>query len=304
MPSGGSMRNPVIMALFAASWAALSPRPAAACAACGCGDPTLTSMGTEKPFAGRFRVSAEFRHLTLEIGAPETGGFDLREERLTLGLAYAPIAWVFLSVEQPVVQRAATYANAASDSVTHVGDTVVRAKLFVFQDRPFDARHLLSLTAGSRLPTAPEQRASDGAPLSSELHTGAGALGAIAGLAYAAFFRPWSMYASSTATAPMVHRFDFVPGPSLDWTVGAQLQALDEVAIRLDADARWDDVERTSEGVEPDTGGFFAFLSPQVAVSPVTDFLISAGVRVPFLQRPRGTRDEGPIFFGSVVLDL
>jgi hypothetical protein len=52
--------------------AALSARDAWACAMCGCGDPTLTTMGAEQPFAGRLRLSSELRYRSDAIGdAPE-----------------------------------------------------------------------------------------------------------------------------------------------------------------------------------------------------------------------------------------
>lgn len=68
----------------------LWPGDALACAACGCGDPTLTTMGAEKPYAGRMRLALEVSHLTLELGRPETGGLELSEQRFDGIVAYAP----------------------------------------------------------------------------------------------------------------------------------------------------------------------------------------------------------------------
>ena len=48
-----------------------------ACSTCGCGDLTLTVMGSEKPYAGRLRAALELRHRTDAVGRP---GFN--EQRL------------------------------------------------------------------------------------------------------------------------------------------------------------------------------------------------------------------------------
>src|SRR5262249_4425432 len=61
-------------------------RPAAACAVCGAGDPTLNAAGTERPYAGRLRLSGDLRLGGARVGAEGTGLLELREERLDLGV--------------------------------------------------------------------------------------------------------------------------------------------------------------------------------------------------------------------------
>ncbi|HYO67567.1 MAG TPA: hypothetical protein VEU33_15940 [Archangium sp.] len=55
------------------------------------GDPTLTSMGTEQPFAGRLRLANQVRAWSLTTGQDAVDAVSLRELRMDLSVAYAPL---------------------------------------------------------------------------------------------------------------------------------------------------------------------------------------------------------------------
>ena len=57
----------------AAASFALVPAPVSACAVCGCGDATLTSMGAEAPYQGRLRVSLEARYRDHDLSGDWAG---------------------------------------------------------------------------------------------------------------------------------------------------------------------------------------------------------------------------------------
>src|SRR5687768_1971981 len=86
---------------------------AQACAACGCGDPTLVSAGTEQPFAGRLRGSLELRYRTDSIGEPGVDRLFIREARADLSLAYAPLPALFFMATLPFVHRSVEEPNLA-----------------------------------------------------------------------------------------------------------------------------------------------------------------------------------------------
>src|SRR4051794_28092261 len=120
------------------------PGVARACASCGCGDPTLTQMGAEKPFAGRIRLSAEGQSARTTIQGVQV----LDEQRLDLAASWAPAARVILGLRVPVAARAVAAPNLSRTSAVGVGDSELAAKIFLWEDRPLFAHHLLAAIAG------------------------------------------------------------------------------------------------------------------------------------------------------------
>src|SRR5438128_6905001 len=184
------------LALPIAAALTLAPAAARACAACGCGDPTLTAMGTEKPLRNRVRASLELRHRIDVVGDRGVDQLRLVEQRLDAQLAWAPHERLFLLVSLPTLRRDLTYDDGARKQTWGIGDLELRAKLFLFQDRSFSPRHLVAVLGGAKLPTAAVDRRSNGRPLPMELQAGSGSVDALAGASYAFFAYPWSAYAS------------------------------------------------------------------------------------------------------------
>ena len=82
-----------------------APAAALACAACSCGNPVLTSMGTEPPLANRVRLATTVRAWTLTEGMQGNGGNTLRELRLDLLASWAPTARISMTLALPVQAR-------------------------------------------------------------------------------------------------------------------------------------------------------------------------------------------------------
>lgn len=271
-----------------------------ACAACQCGDPTLTTMGSEKPFEGRFRLSTELRHRTDRIGEPGVHAIDVSEQRLDLGVSYAPRAWLFLSATVPLVRMDVTYVNLARDTRATLGDVELRAKAFVYQDRAWSPHHLVAVHAGAELPTASVDRGDD---MKLETLPGSGSIDPLAGVSYGYFHEPWSAYASATLYWPTA-ALGIQGGRSLRTTVAAQYQPTFAWALQLGLDSRWDGRAIEHGAPEPDTGGFIAFASPQISYSPAEDLLVHVGVRIPVLDALHGWHDEGVILAAGAAYDL
>jgi len=289
----------------AASVHVVAPRAAHACATCSCGDPTLTTMGNEKPFAGRLRASIDLRYRTDAVGEPRVNRVELREERLDLAVTWAPIERLFVGLMLPLAYRDLTYVNLARQRVVGIGDAELRAKYFLYQDRGFAPRHLIALQAGAELPTAGTQRDGEGAVLPSEAQLGTGGIDPIAGASYGYFREPWSAYASITAVLPTGSRAGIEPGRSLLGTVAGQYQIDTAWAARLAVDTRLDQRSRNRDmGDEPDSGGFIAFVSPELVYSPAMDLVVSASLRVPAVNRLTGFHDEGVVAQTAVTYDF
>lgn len=278
---------------------------ARACASCGCGDPTLTAMGTEKPYRNRLRASIDARYRTDAIGRPAVDQIALSEARLDAQVAWAPHERFFVLGTLPLVQRRIRYVNDAVTEMLAVGDMELRAKAFVFVDTAFAPRHLFAVTGGLKLPTAPRQRSAlDGTLLPTEAQPGTGAWEPILGMSYAFFARPWSFYTSAHGTVPLRGTSEFRSAPSVRTTAAIQYQALSWLAPRLGIDTRLDARAYEAGAPERDSSGLIGFISPELLVSPLTDLVVVFTLRMPVVQALAGYHHEGPVAGAAVAYDF
>lgn len=278
--------------------------PARACATCACGDPTLTSMGTEQPFSGRLRLSTLLRAWGQTVGRDNQDALRLRETRLDVAAAYAPVPWLFLSATLPLQAREVRDVSLARERGWGVGDVEFSAKAFVYQDKDFSPDHLVSVLAGVKLPTAPVLRAADGTELDLDTQLGSGSVDPLAGVAYQHFRGTWSFLASATGFLPTRGILGFRAGASVRTTLAAQYQPAPRWAVRLGLDGRVEAAGDLNGEQEEDGGGVIGYASPDVLFSPATDVVLAAGVRVPFFNRLRGRVAPTPIAMMSVAYDL
>ena len=275
-----------------------------ACATCGCGDPTLTAVGNELPFAGRARLGLSFGYETSESGM---AGRDLQrvaQTRLEASFSYAPARWLSFGITLPLVHREIDQVNLAHDTVSGTGDAEAYAKAYLYRDRAFAPHHLVAVSGGLRAPTAPERALADGQPMDVDLQTGTGSWTPLVGLSYTYLRAVWSFYGGAIAGGPTGGFGTYRPGSYVRGTVLAQLQPQESYALRLGIDAR-DEAPGEQEGMPiPDTGGLIAFASPGFAYSPLPDMLLVLEVRVPLLERLDGYQKEGPVFGLSAAYDL
>ncbi|MDY7225454.1 transporter [Hyalangium rubrum] len=279
--------------------------PAAfACATCACGDPTLTSMGTEQPFAGRLRLAATMRAWGMTTGDATLDAVTLRELRMDVAASYAPLRWLFLSATLPLQARGVRNVSLASERSWGPGDLEVSAKAFVFRDREFSPDHLIAILVGAELPTSPTVHDAEGRPLSLDAQLGTGSWDPFAGLAYTMFRGEWSFIASATGYLPTRGRMGFRGGASLRSTLAAQYQPTPRWALRLAADTRLEAASDLLGVPDPAGKGFIGFLSPDVLYSPTTDVVVQLGVRAPILNLLSGPVRQTPILQAAVAYDL
>jgi hypothetical protein len=72
----------------------------------------------------------------------------------------------------------------------------------------------------------------------------------------------------------------------------------------MGVDTRTDGLAHHGTAVLPDSGGFVAFLSPEALVSPATDWVLRAAVRVPAVRLLNGRHHEGTFIAITVIRDL
>jgi hypothetical protein len=323
------------LAALTAAGLLVAPRSARACAECGCGDPTLTVLGSEKPLRHRLRAGAT-AILQSESAGLADDRLDLSEKRLDLAVAWAPLERLFIVASLPFVRRDLAYADGDRQQIDGVGDVELRAKGFVWEDRGFSPRHLVALIGGVRLPTSPWARDTAGAPVPAEQQIGSGAVSPILGASYAFFRFPWSAYTSVEASAPVVHQDWYRPAPTLRTTLAAQRHVARFLAVQLGIDTRTDGqgdeattpdlaqagsalVDRTrvhhpghasgdqlpaEAGADEHVGGTALFASGGVLINPLADLVAFAQLRVPVLERLHGQQSNGPVISTGLLYDF
>ena len=279
-------------------------RSGAACGTCGCGDATLTALGSEKPYQNRVRTSLELRYRSEEIGRANVDRISMREARADAHLAWAPHERAFIALSAPLVHRTVGYVNEAESVVTGVGDVALRVKAFVAQDSPAFPRHLLAVVFGLSVPTAAMQRDSEGALLPMEMQIGTGSWDPALGVSYAYFPRPWSFYSSVQGSSPLRDTATFRASPSLRASLSLQRQFSLRFAARLSVDTRLDAKAFENGQSERDSGGLVGFVSPELLLSPMPDVLLGLSARLPVAQALAGYHREGPIWGAVVSYDL
>jgi hypothetical protein len=292
------------VATIAAALTAALEAPALACASCGCGDPTLTSMGTEKPFEGRLRASLDARHRTDTLGEEGRDQIKLSEQRLDLSLSWAPLASTFVQVNVPFLRREIEFYSLARETSLGLGDSEVRIKHFIYQDRSAQPRHLLAVIAGLRVPTALRQEATNGKALPIEIQPGSGSFDPILGLSYGWFALPWSLFVSANFGLPTGRPSDYRASASLRTSVAFQAQATPWLAFRANVDTRSDFKAVALGARERDSGGFIAFAGPEVILMPLMDLSFFGAFRYPLLSALRGFHREGFVINAGAAYDF
>lgn len=270
---------------------------------CGCGDPTLTIMGTEQPYEGRLRFSAESRYREDRVGEPGVDRYTLRELRTDLSAAWSASRSVVLSATLPILYRMGEDSSLREERAFGLGDVELRLRLVVARDRAFAPEHLLALVAGAGLPTAPVGLEGIDSSPSADVQPGSGALQGIVGAAYSHFAEALSLYASATWMLPVRVRGEVDRGPTMRVTLAGQAQLSQLLAVRVGVDGRADAPSRIQGSDDPNSGGFILFASPDLLFSPTEDLLFAFGVRAPFYQALRGAHVESVSFNASVIWD-
>ncbi len=293
------MRLPLALALLALLSA---PRAARACATCGSGDPTLTTMGLGQPFAGRARFGLRLRYRWDRV-IDGARGVELHEGRADVSAAYSPWDRLTLAVTVPMTVRRARWASLRAYTTAGPGDLDLRARVVLLRDRAFAPSHLLGAVAGVALPTSVDQVDGQGARLPVDVQNGAGAIAPSLGLTYAHLADPLAVFASAVVTLPFAGRFDEAPGPSLRGSVAVQWRLARWITLRAGLDARWDAPARVGDATDPRSEHATLFLAPDVLLAPDPDWVVGFGVRAPLVQASAQGRDEGWMFLASLTVD-
>lgn len=280
----------------------LAPRLAGACASCGCGDPTLTAMGQEKPFKNRIRLSLEQR-----VGAHSMG--DPAEQSLVsrtlLSGSWSPTGWLTLGAQLPFIYVRSSAAQHEARSTLGIGDTELMVRALVFRERKFSPRHALGLLGGVKAPSGPRVNDSSGYPAPDDVQPGSGSWDALFGASYAYFGAQASAFLSVSYQHTTTGYRDYRRGSTFAASLAVQLPLGALAALVLGADLGYAQASQLASGhAAPDTGGLLVSASPGIIFALRTDWLLRLMVQLPIVERWRGHQHETPTGAISLVVDI
>lgn len=275
-------------------------RRAEACASCGCGDPTLTAMGVEKPFKNRIRLALEQRV------SGETSPDDRTIlTRTTLAVAWSPSAWLTFGAALPIVAGELRLARGDIRRFGGLGDLEIYARPLVFRERRFAPRHLVSLLAGVKFPTGPLVDDSSGYPASDDLQPGSGSFDPIVGASYGYFGDAVTVFSSLSYRHATVGRNGYRRGSVFAATALVQRGVHRAVALGLGIDMSHTRPDAVNEDrALSQTGGTVLALTPQVLFALHSDVLLRAALQLPIGEWWNGEKAESPTGIVSLVVDL
>ena len=291
----------VLLATTAVFFADLSS--AQACAACACGDPTLTTLGNDRAFAGRIRMSSIMHYRTLKLGdaANQT---ELRELQLMLAGAASLTDRLTLGIAMPLAELTVNYANLAQDRSVGPRDPRLSAKWTVMSDRTAREAHLGGVRFELRLPTAPEFSANDGTLLPIEAQLDTGSWKFVPALWYSYFAYPWSLQASARLRVTTEGNQAYQQGIAGFVDVQGQYQLNTRLALSAGLHGRIARENTQADSPEPDTGGGIVFGSAGLTVALAQDTSLNLNGFIPAYAVLNGYQKESPLVEVSLTTDF
>lgn len=282
----------------------LAPVGAYACATCLCGDPSITTLGTEKPFKGRMRGSVEYLTRSETVGTPGVSEHEIEEDRATYSFSYAPSDRWILGMSLPFVRKRVERFDLSEEQANDLGDADLSARWFLGTDERFPARRLWGLQFGLRVPTSSEQK-SNGQPIDFDAQPGAGATIPSAGAWYGYYRLPWLFYGSAIAQVAANEGYQgYDAGDVLLLTGLSQYGVHQNLALQLSLDARQKEKDRYDDVSDPDSGGLLVMVTLGIAWTVVTDLIVNIAYQIPAVEDLTGEQEEDGVFRLGVTYDF
>lgn len=277
--------------------------PALACSTCKCGDPTITLLGSEKAYSGRFRAGLDLLWRS-ESQGPAGNRQDTEEFRSVLGLAFSPTPSWTLAVQMPWVDKTLTTPSRARQSGSGWGDADLSARYVMWRSGPMSGRHLGGLHGGLRVPSGDTLRDGQGRRLDIDAQPDAGALAPNLGAWYAYHRFPWFVSASALAFAFGDGRQGFEPGDALVASLSAQYGLSPRLALQVGLDGRHAERHHFDGLRDSDSGGSLLMARLGLAARLGSELVTNLAVQIPALDRLHGAQQENPSLRLSLAYDF
>lgn len=272
-----------------------------ACATCLCGDPTITTMGAEKPFSGRLRGSVDWLTRSERSGQPGISEHNIDEKRVTLSVSYAPSTdWIF-ALGVPLVEKEVRRFDLSRETASGVGDADLSARWYLGNTR----EHLWGVQFGVRVPTSSEQTLS-GEAIDFDAQPGAGATIPSLGLWYGNFRSPDFFYASTVYQRAVDTGYQgYEMGDVLLLTGHVQHGLWEQqLALSFSLDGRWKKRDAYFGETDENSGGVLIMATPGISWTPVTDLIFNVTYQIPAVENLYGEQKEKPNLRIGVTYDF
>ena len=276
-------------------------RPALACSICGCGDPLLVASDPAA-ITGRLRLQLDTEYLRVDAGNEEDPSLtdELTQWSFRLNAVYRPAELLSVSATLPVVSkdlRAVGGGTSASLSdVTGLGDLEVAARYALWRRVNLGVGRVqeLALSAGSSVPTGPNDLRSDGERIDEHGQPGRGAWGPFAGIHYRYEQGRWLSFASLSGRVHSENGHAYTYGPALLWSVHGQYLPAKRIALDLGLDGRYAAVDEEDGATAENTGGTVLSAAPGVYLNALGGAWLFVRGQIPFYENLRGEQDQLP----------
>lgn len=274
--------------------------PIWACATCLCGDPTITTMGTEKPFAGRMRAGVEY--LSRGEKVAEVGSSELvtEEQRATYSLSYAISAEWIVAASVPMITKKVQRYDLSRQQGSGEGDLDLSVRWFIGKDESFPVRHLWGVQFGLRLPTSTEQKKID-----IDAQPGVGTTIPNLGIWYGRYEMPWFFYTSTAYQHAVTEGYQgYQAGDVLLVTGLTQYAPHQSLAVQFSLDGRFKEQDQYDSVKDVDSGGVLVMATPGIAWTPLEDLVVNASYQIPVIENAHGRQAEDPALRLGVTYDF
>ncbi len=271
-----------------------------ACPTCSCGNPTITTMGLDQPFANRFRIGLSTR--AWQTSQPSQ---TVRELRADLSLSFAPTNWLQFFVTMPTHARELQSASLERQRAFGPGELDLAARFVVLREQRMRARYLISINTGLQIPTSPIVKDANGVPLDIDAQLGLGAWAPYVSLNDLSFLsEKWAVFGSVIGELAFGGRLGVRGAPSIRGLLGVQWQPPLWLAACAGVEGRYDVARTVNGAIDLAGAGPSIFAAPDVLFMIDNRWVLQAGLRVPIASALGEGVRPGPIFALTVVVDV
>ncbi|HEY6002772.1 MAG TPA: hypothetical protein VIV57_07840 [Anaeromyxobacter sp.] len=290
----------LVLACVAVAALAVS-HPARACSVCACGDPLLLSSDPAA-ISGSLRLQLDTEYLRIDAGNEEdpTVTDQLTQWSYRLNAVYRPIESLSLAATLPIVNKSMRMVGGGMSmpmsDATGVGDAEVSARYTLWRgaDLGVGRGQELAVSAGTSMPTGPNDLRSEGVRIDEHGQLGTGSWGPFAGVHYRLDQRSWMAFASLSGRVRTENGHGYRYGPALLWSVHGQYLPTKRIALDLGVDGRYAAADEDAGATVVNTGGTVLSAAPGLYFNALGGAWLFVRGQIPFYRSFRGDQDQLP----------
>jgi hypothetical protein len=278
---------------------------------CGCGDPLLTSTDPAA-ITGRLRLQLDTEYLRMDSGNEANPALtdQLTQLSYRFNVVYRPTDDLSLTATLPVVSKVMRTVGGGTSTltsdVTALGDIEVGARYAVWRSVRLGVGRVqeLALTAGTSLPTGPNDLSSGGERIDERGQPGRGSWSPFAGLHYRIEQGRWLAFASVSGRVSTENGFGYTYGPAFLWSLHGQYFPTRRVVLDLGVDGRTAAADRSNGETVVNTGGTVLVAAPGVYVNAASRTWLFVRGQIPFYKDFLGNQNQLPTIVAGLQFEV